>query len=48
MRLTPQQTEAFERDGYLFFPRHFAPEEMAVLVDEVPALYAQRRPENVR
>jgi ectoine hydroxylase len=48
MRLTPQQTEAFERDGYLFFPRHFAPEEIAVLVDEVPALYAQRRPENVR
>ena len=48
MRLTPQQTEAFEREGYLFFPGLFTPAEIQVLRDEVPNLYAQRRPENVR
>jgi ectoine hydroxylase len=48
MQLTPEQIAQFERDGYLFFPRLFAPEEVQVLIDEVPALYAQRRPENVR
>ena len=48
MRLTPQQTEAFEREGYLFFPSLFTPAEIQVLQDEVPNLYAQRRPENVR
>jgi ectoine hydroxylase len=48
MRLTPEQIANFERDGYLFFPAHFRPEEIKVLSDEVPALYAQRRPENVR
>ena len=48
MRLNPEQIERFERDGYLFFPAHFRPEEIKVLSDEVPALYAQRRPENVR
>src|SRR5438034_7937334 len=48
MRLSPEQIERFDRDGYLFFPAHFRPEEIKVLSDEVPALYAQRRPENVR
>ncbi len=48
MRLNPEQIERFEREGYLFFPAHFRPEEIKVLGDEVPALYAQRRPENVR
>jgi ectoine hydroxylase len=48
MRLNPEQIANFERDGYLFFPAHFRPEEIKVLSDEVPALYAQRRPENVR
>ncbi|MEJ7669909.1 MAG: phytanoyl-CoA dioxygenase family protein [Casimicrobiaceae bacterium] len=48
MHLTPHQIETFERDGYLFFPSHFQPDEVKVLVDEVPGLYAQRRPENVR
>ena len=48
MKLTPQQLAEFERDGYLFFPRLFKPEEIQVLIDEVPRLYAQRRPENVR
>jgi ectoine hydroxylase len=48
MRLSPQQIEQFDRDGYLFFPSLFTPQEIGVLTGEVPALYAQRRPENVR
>jgi ectoine hydroxylase len=48
MQLTSAQLEQFDRDGYLFFPSLFTPEEIAVLNAEVPRLYAQRRPENVR
>ena len=48
MKLTQTQLDTFDRDGYLFFPALFKPEEIKVLLDEVPALYAQRRPENVR
>ncbi len=48
MRLTQAQHDAFDQDGYLFFPSLFRPEEIQVLQREVPALYAQRRPENVR
>jgi ectoine hydroxylase len=48
MQLTPAQVEQFERDGYLFFPGLFSAEEMHVLTDAVPALYARREPYNVR
>ncbi|MBI2753474.1 MAG: hypothetical protein HYX46_08170 [Betaproteobacteria bacterium] len=48
MKLTPSQIAEFERDGYLFFPSLFTPAEIKVLTDEVPGIYAQRRPENVR
>ncbi len=48
MKLTQQQLAQFDRDGYLFFPSHFTPEEIKKLTDEVPHLYAQDRPENVR
>jgi L-proline 4-hydroxylase len=48
MKLTAEQAAQFERDGYLFFPGLFTPVEIKALTDEVPALYAQRRPENVR
>jgi ectoine hydroxylase len=48
MKLTPAQLAQFDRDGYLFFPALFSADEIQVLVDEVPRLYAQRRPENVR
>jgi ectoine hydroxylase len=48
MRLAADQVERFERDGYLFFPSLFSREEIRTLTDEVPRLYAQRRPENVR
>lgn len=48
MKLTQQQLEQFDRDGYLFFPSHFTPDEISKLTDEVPNLYAQDRPENIR
>jgi ectoine hydroxylase len=48
MKLTPDQLARFERDGYLFFPALFSPEEVKRLSDEVPRLYAMERPENVR
>ena len=48
MELDQAQLEQFEREGYLFFPSLFSREEIEALTDEVPALYAQRRPENVR
>jgi ectoine hydroxylase len=48
MKLTPEQLAAFERDGYLFFPSLFTPQEIRTLTDEVPNLYAQRRVENIR
>jgi len=48
MKLTSAQLEQFEREGYLFFPSLFRPEETRILLDEVPRLYAQHRSENVR
>jgi ectoine hydroxylase len=48
MKLTPEQLEQFDREGYLLFPGLFTPQEMRALNDEVPHLYAQQRPENVR
>ena len=48
MKLSKEQSEQFERDGYLFFPSLFTPEEVKTLIDEVPGLYAQQRAENVR
>jgi len=48
MRLTQAHIEAFDRDGYLFFPGLFSPDETRVLADEVPTIYAEQRPENVR
>src|SRR5260370_1184421 len=47
MKLTSAQLEQLDRDGYLFFPSTFSPEEIKVLTDDVPKLYAQHRPENV-
>ncbi|MFP5405595.1 MAG: phytanoyl-CoA dioxygenase family protein [Gammaproteobacteria bacterium] len=48
MKLDKQQIDTFERDGYLFFPSLFSPQEMKVLLDEVPRIYAEQRPEIVR
>lgn len=48
MQLARQQLEAFDRDGELFFPALFSAAQMKMLADEVPRLYAMRRPEKVR
>ncbi len=48
MKLTAAQHAAFDKDGYLFFPGLFTPQETSVLTDAVPALYARREACNVR
>src|SRR2546430_4145264 len=48
MKPTPEHLEQFDCKGYLFFPSLFSRAEIAVLNSEVPRLYAQQRPENVR
>ncbi|HEX6723051.1 MAG TPA: phytanoyl-CoA dioxygenase family protein, partial [Burkholderiaceae bacterium] len=48
MRLTAQQRQQFDRDGYLFFPGQFTRQEIKVLTDAVPELYARREVYNVR
>jgi ectoine hydroxylase len=48
MKLTSEQRAQFEREGYLFFPGHFSPEEIGALTDAVPALYSRREAFNVR
>jgi ectoine hydroxylase len=48
MRLTQEQLKQFERDGYLFFPSLFSAEEIGVLREEVPRIYAEFRPEIIR
>ncbi len=48
MRLTPEQIAEFDREGYLFFPGLFTPEETKSLTDAVPDLYARREAYNVR
>jgi ectoine hydroxylase len=48
MRLTKEQLEQFDREGYLFFPGQFTPEETRVLTAAVPELYGRREAYNVR
>jgi ectoine hydroxylase len=48
MTLTDAQLAQFHDEGYLFLPDWFGAEEIQVLKAEVPAIFAQRRPENVR
>ena len=48
MRLTKEQLEQFDREGYLFFPAQFTREEMKSLIDAVPELYSRREADNVR
>ena len=48
MELTQQQIEAFDKDGYLFFPELFTPQEVKKLNDAVPELYDRREAYNVR
>src|SRR6187549_1537547 len=48
MKLSATQFEQFDRDGYLFFPSLFTPEETATLNAAVPGLYSRREAYNVR
>ena len=48
MRLSQEQLAQFDRDGYLFFPKHFSSEEIGSLTDAVPQLYERREDINVR
>ncbi len=48
MQLGPEQIAQFQRDGYLFFPSLFSPDEVRVLNAAVPDLYARREAFNVR
>ena len=48
MKLTPEQLAQFDRDGYLFFPGLFTPEETQTLSDAVPELYSRREDYNIR
>ncbi len=48
MRLTDEQLETFDREGYVFLPEVFSPAEVDVLMGEVPGIFALDRVENVR
>ena len=48
MKLTAEQKEQFDRDGYLFFPGLFAPDETTTLTEAVPELYSRQEDYNVR
>jgi ectoine hydroxylase len=48
MKLSEAQIQAFNEQGYVFLPEVFTRKEIAVLVDEVPGIFAQAREENVR
>src|SRR5215203_7185265 len=48
MKISVEQRAQFDRTGYLFFPGLFSREEIRVLTDAVPELYARREIYNVR
>jgi len=45
MKLTQQQIEYFNREGWLFLPELFSPEEVAYLAREAEGIYDAERPE---
>ena len=48
MRLTDEQLETFDTEGYVFLPEVFSKAEIDVLMGEVPGIFALDRVENVR
>ena len=48
MRLTTVQLDQFRRDGVLILPGLFSPAEVALLRAQLPAVFAQDTPANVR
>jgi ectoine hydroxylase len=45
MKLTQQQIDSFNTEGWLFLPELFSPEEVDLLAREAEAIYAEQRPE---
>src|SRR6201994_4828743 len=45
MKLTQQQIDDFNREGWLFLPELFKPEEVALLAREAVSIYDANRPE---
>ncbi len=45
MKLTQQQIDDFNREGWLFLPELFSPEEVALLAQEAVGIYDNDRPE---
>src|SRR6202522_769469 len=45
MKLTPQQIDDLTREGWLFLPELFSPEEVALLAQEAEGIYDTDRPE---
>src|SRR3546814_18776677 len=48
MQLTEEQLAQFDEEGYLFLPEVFSRKETAVLMIEVPGIFAQEPQENFR
>ncbi|MGE0116708.1 MAG: phytanoyl-CoA dioxygenase family protein [Dongiaceae bacterium] len=48
MKLTAAEIAEFAEQGYLFKPQVFSPEEMDLLVGELPGIFAQTRDEVIR
>ena len=48
MRLSNQQLNQFEDQGYLFFPELFSENEMQTLLDEVPKLMTRQTNDNLK
>ncbi len=48
MKLNAEQMARFAEEGYVFVSELFSQDEVKVLMDEVPGIYAQRRDEVVR
>ncbi len=47
MNLTQQQIDDFNREGWLFLPELFSPEEVALLAREAEGIYDTDRPGGV-
>src|SRR3984885_15276375 len=45
MKLTQQQIDDFNREGWLFLPELFSPEEVKLLAHEAEGIYDTKRPE---
>ena len=45
MKLTQQQIDDFNREGWLFLPELFSQEEVALLAREAESIYDTKRPE---